>query len=174
MLKDQLFKTSGLQFDNWLLGPEKFSKRRNRHQSPRLFLAPSQYQFPTDSFPSHQPTETTFNCTRIEPKSVSDCSSRDSVCLSSHVLTLFVGDCSSDGEYHVTVGTDCWEKNGSLRQNILVLWYPFGNFAYLRYFANTWNALLTWGVVLSCDDLFRLIEGMNERTNEWMNECMNS
>ena len=24
-LKDQLFKTSGLQFDNWLFGPEKFS-----------------------------------------------------------------------------------------------------------------------------------------------------
>jgi len=25
MFKDQLFKTSTFQFDNWLLGPEKFS-----------------------------------------------------------------------------------------------------------------------------------------------------
>jgi len=25
MLKDQLFKSSGLQFDNWLYGPEKLS-----------------------------------------------------------------------------------------------------------------------------------------------------
>ena len=25
MFKDQLFKTSAFQFDNWLLGPEKFS-----------------------------------------------------------------------------------------------------------------------------------------------------
>ena len=37
-------------------------------------------------------------------------------------LTLFVGDCSSDGGYHVMAGTDCWETNGSLRQYILVLW----------------------------------------------------
>ena len=32
--------------------------------------------------------------------------------------------------------------------------------------------MLTWGVVLSCDALFRLIEGMNERTNEQMNELL--
>ena len=25
MFKDQLFKVSGLQFDNWLFGPKKFS-----------------------------------------------------------------------------------------------------------------------------------------------------
>jgi len=31
MLKDQLLKTSGLQFDDWLFGPEKFSgPSRNR------------------------------------------------------------------------------------------------------------------------------------------------
>ena len=31
MLKDQLFKISGLQFDDWLFGPEKFSGlSRNR------------------------------------------------------------------------------------------------------------------------------------------------
>ena len=30
-IKNQLFETSGLQFDNWLLGPEKFSGlSRNR------------------------------------------------------------------------------------------------------------------------------------------------
>ena len=33
MLKDQLFKISGLQFDNWLFGPEKLSGHsRNRPQ----------------------------------------------------------------------------------------------------------------------------------------------
>ena len=33
MFKDQLFKTSGLQFDNWLFGPEKFwGPLRNRPQ----------------------------------------------------------------------------------------------------------------------------------------------
>ena len=173
MLKDQLSKTSGLQCDNWLLGPERFSKRRSRPQSPGLFLVPSQYQFLTNSFPSHQPTEISFNWTLIQPKSVSDCSSHDSVCLSSHVLTLFVGDCSSNGKYHVMVGTDCWEKNSSLRQNILVLWHSFGNFAYLKYFANTWDALLTWGALLSLDALFHLMERTNERTNEWMNEWIN-
>ena len=32
ILKDQLFKTSGLQFSNWLFGPENFSTlSRNRH-----------------------------------------------------------------------------------------------------------------------------------------------
>ena len=31
MLRDQLFKTSGLQFENWIFGPEKFSGlSRNR------------------------------------------------------------------------------------------------------------------------------------------------
>ena len=34
MLKDPLFKTRGLQFDNWLFGPEKITGRsRNRPQS---------------------------------------------------------------------------------------------------------------------------------------------
>ena len=34
MLKDQLFKTNGLQFDNWRLGPEKFAGlSRNRPQT---------------------------------------------------------------------------------------------------------------------------------------------
>ena len=35
MLKDQLFKPSELQFDNWLFGPEKFSGlSRNRFLAP--------------------------------------------------------------------------------------------------------------------------------------------
>jgi len=35
MFKDQLFKTSGFLFDNWLFGPEKFSAlSRNRPQGP--------------------------------------------------------------------------------------------------------------------------------------------
>ena len=35
MLKDQRLKTSGLLFDNWLFGPEKFSGlSRNRLQGP--------------------------------------------------------------------------------------------------------------------------------------------
>jgi len=37
MLKDQLFELSGLQFDNWLFGPEKFSGHsRNRLQDLNL------------------------------------------------------------------------------------------------------------------------------------------
>ena len=170
MLKDQLSKTSGLLCDNWLLGPERFSKRRSRPQSPGLFLVPSQYQFLTNSFPSHQPTEISFNWTLIQPKSVSDCSSHDSVCLLSHVLTLFVRDCPSNGKYHVMVGTDCWEKNSSLRQNIY-------------WFCDILSAtLLTWSTlqilemlcslgVLCC--LWMLCSTwLNERTNERMNEWM--
>ena len=39
MLKDQLFKTSGLQFDNWLFGPEQFSGlSRNRLLVPSCQL----------------------------------------------------------------------------------------------------------------------------------------
>ena len=38
-LKDQLFKTSGLQFDNWLFGPEKFSgPSRNRPLDCQLWV----------------------------------------------------------------------------------------------------------------------------------------
>ena len=37
MLKDQLFKTSGLQFDNWLSGPEKFRDFRETGPWPQLF-----------------------------------------------------------------------------------------------------------------------------------------
>ena len=36
LLKDQLFKTGGLRFDNWLYGPEKFLElSRNRETGPR-------------------------------------------------------------------------------------------------------------------------------------------
>ena len=38
MLKDQRFKTSGLQFDNWLFGPEKFSGlSRDRPLGPVVY-----------------------------------------------------------------------------------------------------------------------------------------
>ena len=40
MLKDQLFKTSGLQFDNWLFGSEKFSGHStNRPQASSLLAS---------------------------------------------------------------------------------------------------------------------------------------
>ena len=36
LLKDQLFKTGGLHFDNWLFGPEKFQElSRNREIGPK-------------------------------------------------------------------------------------------------------------------------------------------
>lgn len=47
------------------------------------------------------------------------------------VLTLFVGDCSSDGGYHVMAGRDCWET--SLRLYIVVLW------SFFRQLKEDWN-----------------------------------
>ena len=37
MLKDQLFKTSGLKFDNWLFGPEKFSELSKNFRETSLW-----------------------------------------------------------------------------------------------------------------------------------------
>jgi len=41
MQKDQLFKTSGLQFNNYLFGPEKFSGLSRNGPLGPLFIRPS-------------------------------------------------------------------------------------------------------------------------------------
>ena len=102
MLKYSFSKQVDYSLATGFLGPESSQKGEAGHKArDSPWCHQMEYQFLANSFPGYQPAEITSNCMRIVRTSVSDCCPPDPVCLSNHFLTLFVGDCSSDGDYKV-------------------------------------------------------------------------